>query len=146
MSRVLAFRFILLSGPVAVVAACGAETATTPVGAGGGAPSDAAPADGASADTSADALLTPDAAADAPLEASDSGSCIVSPGCTNPGTLEVPVERSGNLAPACAAGPGATLAERCTAFCRAANPGFGAQTTCSVAPNEATFQCRCVNP
>lgn len=88
---------------------------------------------------------TPDAAdGDADAE-TDSGACTVLQRCTNPSTPAVPAEISGALDESCAASSaGADLQTRCTAFCKAANPGFASLTTCVVAVT--TFQCRCVNP
>jgi hypothetical protein len=86
-----------------------------------------------------------DAAPDAADAATDSGACAVLQRCTNTSTPAVPPEISGTLADSCAASSGgADLQTRCTAFCKAGNPGFASQTTCVA--SATTFQCRCVNP
>lgn len=130
------------------IAACESSTTSTPSDAGGGSDG-AANADATSpsgADGGSDAPLD---AADATSEASsgDAGQCTVGKFCTNPSTPMVPTEISEELEPSCAASEsGATLAERCTAFCKAQNSGFANMTTCVVAQSGTTFHCRCVNP
>jgi hypothetical protein len=139
-------------GAAVAFVACDSTATPSEATVDGGGTADSSVPDGASsagdASSTNDGALHDAAESDATIEASaDGGQCAVKMQCTNNNTLNIPPEISGQLDPSCAASQqGATLQERCSAFCKEKNSGFASMTTCTVSAGETTFQCRCVNP